>query len=81
MTGERAHGMTGPARRTALRAALGAACAGLLAGAGTADARHADRGPEGALRIATGESDGFYAAFGRLLADQVTAVYPGCPAR
>ncbi|MCF1592125.1 TAXI family TRAP transporter solute-binding subunit [Streptomyces muensis] len=68
--------MTGPARRTALRAALGTACATLLAGAGTADARHTDRGPEGTLRIATGESDGFYAAFGQLLADQVTQVYP-----
>lgn len=84
MTGERAHGTTGPvrplarplARRTALRVALGAACTGLAAGAVTADARHADRGPEGTLRIATGESDGFYAAFGRLLAGQVTAVYP-----
>lgn len=72
--------MTGPdrspARRTALRAALGTACTGLLAAAGTADARHADRGPQGRLRIATGESDGFYTAFGRLLADQVTAAYP-----
>lgn len=68
--------MTGPARRTALRATLGTACAALLAGAGTADARHTDRGPEGRLRIATGESDGFYAAFGQLLADQVTQVYP-----
>ncbi|WP_217213005.1 TAXI family TRAP transporter solute-binding subunit [Streptomyces sp. AC550_RSS872] len=68
--------MTGPARRTALRAALGTACTALLAGAGTADARHTDRGPEGGLRIATGESDGFYAAFGRLLADQVTQAYP-----
>ncbi|ULR52210.1 TAXI family TRAP transporter solute-binding subunit [Streptomyces deccanensis] len=66
-----------PARRTALRAALGAAaCTGLLAGVATADVRHADRGPEGALRIATGEPDGFYTAFGRLLADQVTTVYP-----
>ncbi|MEU0220208.1 TAXI family TRAP transporter solute-binding subunit [Streptomyces sp. NPDC006265] len=68
--------MTGPARRTALRAALGAAYTGLLAGAATADTRHTDRGPQGDLRIATGESDGFYAAFGRLLAGQVTAAYP-----
>ncbi|MEU6259394.1 TAXI family TRAP transporter solute-binding subunit [Streptomyces sp. NPDC047043] len=68
--------MTGPARRTVLRAALGTAGAGLLAAAVTTDARHADRGPEGGLRIATGEPDGFYTAFGRLLADQVTAVYP-----
>ncbi|EFL33597.1 TRAP transporter solute receptor TAXI family protein [Streptomyces viridochromogenes DSM 40736] len=66
----------GPARRTALRAAFGAACTGLLAGATTADARHTDRGPEGELRVATGESDGFYAAFGRLLAAEVTAAYP-----
>lgn len=65
-----------PARRTALRAALAVACTGVVAGAVAADARHADRGPAGGLRIATGESDGFYAAFGRLLADQVTAVYP-----
>ncbi|KUO05605.1 TAXI family TRAP transporter solute-binding subunit [Streptomyces caeruleatus] len=68
--------MTSPARRTALRAALGTACTALLAGAGTADARHTDRGPEGRLRIATGESGNFYAAFGRLLAAQVTAAYP-----
>ncbi|MDN0200527.1 TAXI family TRAP transporter solute-binding subunit [Streptomyces sp. S.PNR 29] len=68
--------MTGPTRRTALRAALGTACAGLLAGATTADARRADHGPVGTVRIATGESDGFYAAFGRLLADQVAAAYP-----
>ncbi|MFE5813354.1 TAXI family TRAP transporter solute-binding subunit [Streptomyces sp. NPDC056479] len=68
--------MTGPARRTALRAALAAACTGVLAAAGTADARHADRGPQGRLRIATGESGNFYAAFGRLLADQVRAAYP-----
>ncbi|MDX3726628.1 TAXI family TRAP transporter solute-binding subunit [Streptomyces caniscabiei] len=80
-TGERARGVTGPAprptRRAALRAALGAAaCTGLLAGVAAADVRHADRGPEGELRIATGEPDGFYTAFGRLLADQVTTVYP-----
>ncbi|MFC9682404.1 TAXI family TRAP transporter solute-binding subunit [Streptomyces sp. NPDC056948] len=72
--------MTGSAnpmgRRTALRAALGVAGTGLLAGSAAADARHADRGPEGELRIATGETDGFYTAFGRLLAAQVTAVYP-----
>ncbi|MGI5372837.1 TAXI family TRAP transporter solute-binding subunit [Streptomyces sp. CA-251387] len=68
--------MTGPARRTALRAALGTAGAGLLAAAGTADSRQPDRGPEGRLRIATGETDGFYTAFGRLLAAQVTAAYP-----
>ncbi|MFF5520112.1 TAXI family TRAP transporter solute-binding subunit [Streptomyces coeruleorubidus] len=72
--------MTGPAhpapRRTVLRAALGAAGAGLLAGSATADARRPGSGPEGDLRIATGEPDGFYAAFGRLLAAQVTAAYP-----
>lgn len=68
--------MTGPARRTALRAALGTACTAVLAAAAAADARHSDRGPEGRLRIATGESDGFYAAFGRLLADQVTVAHP-----
>lgn len=68
--------MTGPVRRTALRMALGTACTGLLALAPTADARHADPGPAGGLRIATGESDGFYAAFGRLLADQGMAVHP-----
>ncbi len=83
MTGEWGHGLAGPqggtagpTRRTTLRAALGLACTGLLAGAAAADARHADRGPEGGIRIATGESDGFYAAFGRLLAGQVTAAYP-----
>ncbi|MDX2602097.1 TAXI family TRAP transporter solute-binding subunit [Streptomyces caniscabiei] len=66
-----------PTRRTALGAVLGAAaCTGLLAGGAAADVRHADRGPEGELRIATGEPDGFYTAFGRLLADQVTTVYP-----
>ncbi|KUM68267.1 C4-dicarboxylate ABC transporter substrate-binding protein [Streptomyces curacoi] len=59
-----------------LRAALGTACGGLLAAAAAADARYADRGPEGRLRIATGETDGFYAAFGRLLAEQVTAAWP-----
>jgi uncharacterized protein len=75
MTGEQAHGAT--ARRTVLRAALGTAGTVVLAGAAAADARHADRGPEGDLRIATGEPDGFYAAFGRLLADQVSASYPG----
>ncbi|GAA4305152.1 TAXI family TRAP transporter solute-binding subunit [Streptomyces venetus] len=64
------------ARRTVLRAALGAAGTGLLAGATAADARHPDRGPEGDLRVATGESDGFYTAFGRLLAAEVTAAYP-----
>ncbi|MFJ8632309.1 TAXI family TRAP transporter solute-binding subunit [Streptomyces sp. NPDC093568] len=63
--------MTGPTRRTA----LGLAGAGLLTAA-TADARHADRGPQGRLRIATGEAGNFYAAFGRLLAEQVTAAYP-----
>ncbi|MFJ4369283.1 TAXI family TRAP transporter solute-binding subunit [Streptomyces chartreusis] len=68
--------MTGPTRRTVLRAAVGVACTGLLAAAGTADARHTDRGPEGRLRIATGESGNLYAAFGRLLADQVRAAYP-----
>ncbi|MFG1665458.1 TAXI family TRAP transporter solute-binding subunit [Streptomyces sp. Y7] len=68
--------MTGPARRTALRAALGVGGAGLLAAAGTADARHMDRGPRGRLRIATGESGNLYAAFGRLLADQVRAAHP-----
>ncbi|WP_406159156.1 TAXI family TRAP transporter solute-binding subunit [Streptomyces canus] len=76
--------MTGPAhrtahrtaRRTALRAALGTAATGLLVFAPKADARQVDRGPAGGLRIATGEPDGFYAAFGRLLADQVTAAYP-----
>ncbi|MFC8242003.1 TAXI family TRAP transporter solute-binding subunit [Streptomyces chartreusis] len=68
--------MTGPARRNVLRAAFGVACTGLLAAAGTADARHTDRGPEGGLRIATGESGNLYAAFGRLLADQVRAAYP-----
>ncbi|MEU9225594.1 TAXI family TRAP transporter solute-binding subunit [Streptomyces massasporeus] len=68
--------MNGPSRRNALRAALGAAGTGLLATATAADARHADPGPQGTLRIATGESDGFYAAFGRLLADQITAAYP-----
>lgn len=68
--------MSGPTRRTALRATLATACTGLLAAAATADARHTDRGPEGRLRIATGETDGFYAAFGRLLADQVTPAYP-----
>ncbi|MGW4168745.1 TAXI family TRAP transporter solute-binding subunit [Streptomyces chartreusis] len=68
--------MTVPARRTVLRAAVGVACTGLLAAAGTADARHTDRGPEGRLRIATGESGNLYAAFGRLLADQVRAAYP-----
>ncbi|MFJ7072085.1 TAXI family TRAP transporter solute-binding subunit [Streptomyces sp. NPDC098781] len=68
--------MSRPGRRTALRAALAAACTGVLAAAGTADARHADRGPQGRVRIATGESGNFYAAFGRLLADQVRAVYP-----
>ncbi|MEV5912429.1 TAXI family TRAP transporter solute-binding subunit [Streptomyces chartreusis] len=68
--------MTVQARRTVLRAAVGVACTGLLAAAGTADARHTDRGPEGRLRIATGESGNLYAAFGRLLADQVRAAYP-----
>ncbi|NUP15680.1 MAG: TAXI family TRAP transporter solute-binding subunit [Streptomyces sp.] len=68
--------MTGPTRRTALRAALGTACTGLVAAAAAADARHADRGPQGRLRIATGESGNFYAAFGQLLADQVRTVYP-----
>ncbi|GGX31987.1 TAXI family TRAP transporter solute-binding subunit [Streptomyces chartreusis] len=68
--------MTGPTRRTVLRAAVGVACTGLLAAAGTADARHTDRGPEGRLRIATGESGNLYAAFGRLLAGQVRAAYP-----
>ncbi|MFE7274042.1 TAXI family TRAP transporter solute-binding subunit, partial [Streptomyces sp. NPDC057623] len=68
--------MTGAARRTALRAAFGTACATLLATAATADARRTDLGPKGRLRIATGESGNFYAAFGRLLADQVTAAYP-----
>jgi len=75
MSGEQAHGPA--ARRTVLRAALATAGTALLAGAAAADTRHADRGPQGDLRIATGESDGFYAAFGRLLADQVTACYPG----
>ncbi|MFM9611992.1 C4-dicarboxylate ABC transporter substrate-binding protein [Streptomyces sp. V2] len=59
-------------RRTLLLAALGATGAAALGG----DARLADRGPTGGLRIATGEADGFYVAFGRLLAQQVTAVYP-----
>ncbi|MGW6790631.1 TAXI family TRAP transporter solute-binding subunit [Streptomyces chartreusis] len=68
--------MTGPTRRTVLRAAVGVACTGLVAAAGTADARHTDRGPEGRLRIATGESGNLYAAFGRLLADQTRAAYP-----
>ncbi|GHH29937.1 TAXI family TRAP transporter solute-binding subunit [Streptomyces lanatus] len=70
--------MTGPtpSRRTALRAALTVACTGLLAAAGTADARHTDRGPQGRLRIATGEPGNFYAAFGKLLADQVRLAYP-----
>ncbi|HEY8980621.1 MAG TPA: TAXI family TRAP transporter solute-binding subunit [Streptomyces sp.] len=66
-----------PARRTLLRAGLAAAGAGVLAAGGLrGDARQADRGPTGRLRIATGESDGFYTAFGKLLATQVTAVYP-----
>ncbi|TXS52565.1 TAXI family TRAP transporter solute-binding subunit [Streptomyces sp. uw30] len=68
--------MTGTARRTVLRAALGVAGTGLLAAAGTADSRHTDRGPQGRLRIATGESGNLYAAFGLLLADQVRAAYP-----
>lgn len=65
-----------PARRTALRLALGATGTALLAAGARADARHADPGPAGAIRIATGETDGFYAAFGRLLAEEVGAVYP-----
>ncbi|WP_031488027.1 TAXI family TRAP transporter solute-binding subunit [Streptomyces bicolor] len=68
--------MTGPTRRTVLRTALGTACTGLLAAAATADTRHTDRGPHGRLRIATGESGNFYAAFGELLADQVRLAYP-----
>ncbi|MFH0517278.1 TAXI family TRAP transporter solute-binding subunit [Streptomyces sp. M41] len=77
MTAPRAHPASRPAsRRTALRAVLGTACTGLLATAVTADARRPDRGPQGRLRIATGEPDGFYAAFGRLLAEQVTVAYP-----
>jgi len=65
--------VTGGARRNALRLALGTACGGLLAGAATADARQADRGPQGVLRIATGESNGFYAAFGRLACEVITS--------
>lgn len=77
MRDERAGGRGGLARRrTVLRAGLGVASAGLLAGTAEADARHADRGPEGVLRIATGERDGFYAAFGRLLAEQVETASP-----
>ncbi|MFJ8332000.1 TAXI family TRAP transporter solute-binding subunit [Streptomyces sp. NPDC094437] len=68
--------MTGPARRTALRAALATAGTGLLALAPASDARHLDGGPVGGLRIATGEADGFYAAFGRLLVGQIRADYP-----
>ncbi|QNP74262.1 TAXI family TRAP transporter solute-binding subunit [Streptomyces roseirectus] len=63
-------------RRVVLCAALGGVGAGVLGG----DARGADRGPTGRVRIATGEGDGFYTAFGKLLAVQVSAVYPrlGC---
>lgn len=60
-------------RRALLRTALAVGVIGLLAGTLTADEERSNSiGRTDLLRIATGEPDGFYAAFGRLLATECT---------
>ncbi|KOU73596.1 C4-dicarboxylate ABC transporter substrate-binding protein [Streptomyces sp. MMG1533] len=74
--------MAGPVdRRTALRAALGTAAVAVLGGALTGDASGQRPGPGGVLRFATGEPTAFYVAFGRLLAAELEAEYPGLNCR
>ncbi|MFJ9537526.1 TAXI family TRAP transporter solute-binding subunit [Streptomyces sp. NPDC101225] len=75
--------MTGPVvdRRTAVRAAVGLAAAAALGGALDGDASRRGVGPSGVLRLATGEPTAFYAAFGRLLATEIEAAYPGLSCR
>jgi TRAP transporter TAXI family solute receptor len=70
--------MTGPLldRRTAMRTAAGVAAAAALGGVLVGDASRQGTGPSGILRLATGEPTAFYAAFGRLLADEIEAAYP-----
>ncbi|WP_333753305.1 TAXI family TRAP transporter solute-binding subunit [Streptomyces sp. IBSBF 2394] len=68
-------------RRGVLRAAFGTAAAGALGGVLAGDLAHGRSGPDGVLRLATGEPTAFYAAFGRLLADQVEAAHPGLRCR
>ncbi|OQR64427.1 C4-dicarboxylate ABC transporter substrate-binding protein [Streptomyces maremycinicus] len=64
-------------RRALFRAALGTTAVAVLAGALTADASRQSLGPNGVLRVATGEPTAFYAAFGRLLAAELEAAHPG----
>jgi TRAP transporter TAXI family solute receptor len=75
--------MTGHAvnRRTAIRAAVGVAAAVALGGALDGDVSRQSIGPSGVLRLATGEPTAFYAAFGRLLATEIEAAYPGLSCR
>ncbi|WP_151772186.1 TAXI family TRAP transporter solute-binding subunit [Streptomyces abyssomicinicus] len=61
-------------RRTLLRAGAGAAA--LAAGGLAGDTPRRRPGPSGLLRIATGEPTAFYAAFGRLLAAEITRECP-----
>jgi TRAP transporter TAXI family solute receptor len=68
-------------RRTLLRAAVGAAGVAALGGALAGDAARPRTGPSGVLRLATGEPTAFYAAFGRLLAAEIEAAYPGLSCR
>ncbi|MEU6160211.1 TAXI family TRAP transporter solute-binding subunit [Streptomyces sp. NPDC047130] len=69
-------GPSSPGRRAVLRAAGGAGALALLAGGAAGDAPRRHGGPGGVLRIATGEPTAFYAAFGRLLAGEITRVCP-----
>ncbi|MFE7168632.1 TAXI family TRAP transporter solute-binding subunit [Streptomyces sp. NPDC057616] len=68
-------------RRTAMRAAVGVAASAALGGALDGDVSRQSIGPSGVLRLATGEPTAFYAAFGRLLATEIEAAYPGLSCR
>ena len=66
-----------PDRRTALRAACGAAAVAGLGGLLAGDASRRGSGAlSGVLRLATGEPEGLHAAFGHLLAAELEATYP-----
>ncbi|MFH9811330.1 TAXI family TRAP transporter solute-binding subunit [Streptomyces olivaceus] len=68
-------------RRAVLRAALGAAATGGLGGVLAGDLAHGRSGPNGLLRLASGEPTAFYAAFGGLLAEQLEATGSGLRCR
>jgi TRAP transporter TAXI family solute receptor len=63
-------------RRAALRGGLGVLGTLALGAALGGDASARDPGPTGVLRLATGESEGVHAAFGRLLAELIDSTLP-----